>query len=206
MNHAAAALELVPGQRLVLEGLVKSTTSPHREVVRARALLLAADGVANSRIASEVGVSVVTVRAWRERFEQEGLAKFAQVREGRGRKASIPAEKVAEIVRLTLEEKPPGETHWSCRSMAKAVGVSAATVQRVWSARGLKPHLVRTFKVSNDKRFEETPVDVVGLYVNPPEGAVVLRMDEKSSVQALDRTQTSLPMKKERAGTMTHDP
>ncbi len=147
----------------------------------------------------------MTVRAWRERFATEGLAKFGQVRKGRGRKASIPAEKVEQIVKATLHDKPPGETHWSCRSMAKAQGVSPATVQRVWSARGLKPHLVKTFKLSNDKHFEEKLVDVVGLYLNPPDKAVVLCLDEKSSVQALDRTQASLPIKKGRAGTMTHD-
>jgi len=205
MNHAAAALEFSDGQRPVLEMLAKSATAPHRDVLRARVLLLAADRVANTRIAAEVGVSAMTVRAWRERFATEGLAKFGQVHEGRGRKASIPAKKVDEIVRATLHDKPPGETHWSCRSMAKAQGVSSATVQRVWSARGLKPHLVKTFKLSNDKRFEEKLVDVVGLYLNPPDKAVVLCMDEKSSVQALDRTQASLPMKKGRAGTMTHD-
>ena len=166
---------------------------------------MAADGIANTRIAQEVGVSAMTVRAWRERFATEGLAKFGQVRKGRGRKASIPAEKVEQIVKATLHDKPPGETHWSCRSMAKAQGVSPATVQRVWSARGLKPHLVKTFKLSNDKHFEEKLVDVVGLYLNPPDKAVVLCLDEKSSVQALDRTQASLPIKKGRAGTMTHD-
>jgi len=127
------------------------------------------------------------------------------VKEGRGRKRSISAAKVKEIVVATTQTTPPGETHWSCRSMAKATGISPATVQRVWSARGLKPHLVRTFKLSNDPKFEEKLVDVVGLYLNPPDKAVVLCMDEKSSVQALDRTQASLPMKKGRAGTMTHD-
>jgi transposase len=127
------------------------------------------------------------------------------VRAGRGRKPSIPSEKVAEIVRRTKEETPAGETHWSCRSMAKVAGVSPATVQRIWSARGLKPHLVKTFKLSNDPRFEEKLVDVVGLYLDPPEKAIVLCMDEKSSVQALDRTQPSLPMVRGRGGTMTHD-
>jgi Homeodomain-like domain len=101
-----------------------------------------------------------------------------------GRKPQIPAEKIDEIVRLTQESKPEGETHWSCRSMAKAAGVSPATVQRVWSARGLKPHLVRTFKLSNDRRFDEKLIDVVGVYLNPPDKAVVLRMDEKSQIQA----------------------
>jgi transposase len=205
MNHSAPALKLASGQRSVLEMLTRSGTAPHRDVLRARVLLLAADGIANTRIAQEVGVSAMTVRAWRERFATEGLAKFGQVRKGRGRKASIPAEKVEQIVKATLHDKPPGETHWSCRSMAKAQGVSPATVQRVWSARGLKPHLVKTFKLSNDKHFEEKLVDVVGLYLNPPDKAVVLCLDEKSSVQALDRTQASLPIKKGRAGTMTHD-
>jgi transposase len=205
MNRAAEALELTEGQRLTLEILAKSKTAPHRDVVRARALLLAGDGVANTRIAAEVGVSAVTVRSWRDRFVTEGLAKFGRVREGRGRKPSISAEKVEAIVHATLHEKPSGETHWSCRSMAKAQGVSKATVQRVWSARGLQPHRVETFKLSNDKRFEEKLIDVVGLYLNPPDKAVVLCMDEKSQIQALDRTQRSLPMKKGRAGTMTHD-
>jgi transposase len=124
---------------------------------------------------------------------------------GRGRKPSISDEKVAEIVDLTLRSKPEGETHWSCRSMAKRAGVSSASVQRIWSARGLKPHLVKTFTLSHDRHFEEKLIDVVGLYLNPPDQAVVLCMDEKSQSQALDRTQPSLPMKKGRAGTMTHD-
>ena len=127
------------------------------------------------------------------------------VRPGRGRKPSIPSEKVEEIVRLTLHETPPGQTHWSCRTMAARSGVSATTVQRIWSARGVKPHRVQTFKLSGDPEFEEKLVDVVGLYLNRPEKAVVLCLDEKSQIQALDRTQPSLPIKPGRAGTMTHD-
>jgi transposase len=205
MHPPAPALVLEEGQRDVLEVLARSSAAPHPEVVRARALLLAADGLANTAIAPQVGVAPSSVVAWRERFGSDGLAKFAQVRKGRGRKPEIPKEKIDEIVSLTQESKPEGETHWSCRSMARATGVSAATVQRVWHARGLKPHLVETFKLSNDKRFEEKLVDVVGLYIDPPEKAVVLCIDEKSQIQALDRTQPSLPMKKGRAGTMTHD-
>ena len=166
---------------------------------------MAADGLANTAIAARLGVSPSSVVSWRSRFASDGLAKFAQVRRGRGRKPQIPQDKVDEIVSLTQHSKPEGETHWSCRSMAKATGVSPATVQRVWHARGLKPHLVETFKLSNDKHFEEKLVDVVGLYLDPPEKAVVLCLDEKSQIQALDRTQPSLPMKKGRAGTMTHD-
>jgi len=192
-------------QRSVLEKLIRSRTAPHRDVQRARVLLMAGDGFASTRIASEVGVSAATVVSWRERFSEEGLKNFSAVRSGRGRKPSLPAETVQEIVRLTLHETPPGETHWSCRTMAKRAGVSSSTVQRIWSARGLKPHRVQTFKLSNDPRFEEKLVDVVGLYLNPPENAIVLCMDEKSQIQALDRTQPSLPMKPGRAGTMTHD-
>jgi len=185
--------------------LSRSSTAPHRDVVRARALLLAGEGVPNTGIGARVGVSPTTVKTWRERFVVGGLGDLGVVRAGRGRKPSIPQAKIDEIVHATLHEKPPGETHWSCRSMARAKGVSPATVQRIWSARNIKPHRVKTFKLSNDKRFEEKLVDVVGLYLNPPENAIVLCMDEKSQIQALDRTQPSLPMKPGRAGTMTHD-
>ena len=199
------ALKMSVGQREILDRMARSSSAPHREVTRAKALLLAAEGVASTAIAARFEVSPSSVVAWRERFAQEGVAKFGLVRPGRGRKAVIGSEKIDEIVRLTQTTKPAGETHWSCRSMAKAGGVSPATVQRIWSGRGLKPHLVKAFKLSNDKRFEEKLVDVVGLYLNPPDKAIVLCMDEKSQIQALDRTQASLPMKKGRAGTMTHD-
>jgi transposase len=205
MRPASPALLMTDGQREILETLAKSRTAPHREVTRAKALLLAGQGVANTAIAARLSVSPSTVVAWRSRFGEEGLTRLGKVREGQGRKPSIPPEKVEAIVEATLHSKPPGETHWSCRSMAKAQGVSPATVQRIWSARGLKPHLIETFKLSNDRRFEEKLIDVVGLYHNPPDKAVVLCMDEKSQIQALDRTQPSLPMKKGRAGTMTHD-
>ncbi len=205
MRPPTAPMPIADSQREVLEKLASSRTAPHRQVQRARVLLLAADGTANTYIAASVGVSAATVKTWRERFEQEGLKDLGVVRPGRGRKPQISDEKVAEIVHATLHEKPEAQTHWSCRTMAKAHGVSPSTVQLIWSARGLKPHLVKTFKLSNDTRFEEKLVDVVGLYLNPPEKAVVLCMDEKSQIQALDRTQASLPMKQGRAGTMTHD-
>ena len=166
---------------------------------------MAADGVANEWIARVVGVNPGTVRAWRVRFEQEGLSKLGKVRAGRGRKPSIPQSKIDEIVDLTRTSKPEGHTHWSVRTMAKRTGVSPAQVQRIWAGRGLKPHLVETFKLSTDPKFEEKLIDVVGLYLDPPEQAIVLCMDEKSSIQALDRTQPSLPMKKGRGQTMTHD-
>src|SRR5712692_1101389 len=205
MRPATAPLPLTDGQREVLEKLAVARATPHREVMRARALLLAGDGVASTAIAKAVGASPASVTAWRERFAADGLAKLGRVRGGRGRKPSISAEKVAAIVHATLHDKPPGQTHWSCRSMAKAQGVSPATVQRIWHARGLAPHRVKTFKLSNDKRFEEKLTDVAGLYLNPPDKAVVLCMDEKSQIQALDRTQPTLPLKPGRCGTMTHD-
>jgi len=192
-------------QRAVLEKLSRSQTAAHRDVQRAKALLMASDGFATTRAAREIGVSPATVTRWREDFERDGLKASVKVRPGRGRKPSISAEKVQEIVHATLHETPPGETHWSCRSMARAHGVSHATVQKIWAARGIKPHRVETFKLSKDPRFEEKLADVVGLYLNPPERAIVLSMDEKSQIQALDRTQPSLPMKPGRAGTMTHD-
>jgi transposase len=205
MSAPAAALRLSDGERETLERLARAQSAPHRQVLRARVLLMAAEGVANAVIAEEVGVTPVTVRTWRNEFAADGLAGLDTIRKGRGCKPSISEETVAEIVRLTTTTKPPGATHWSCRTMAKRVGVSAATVQRIWSDLGLQPHRVETFKVSNDPKFEDKLIDVVGLYLNPPDKAIVLCMDEKSQIQALDRTQASLPMVPGRAGTMTHD-
>jgi transposase len=191
--------------RQILERVARSQTAAHREVVRARVLLDAADGVGNRTIAARHEVSAMTVRAWRAAFTTNGLKGWGKVAAGRGRKPSISDEKIAEIVRLTTQTTPDGATHWSTRTMAKQVGVSHATVQRVWKDLGLKPHLVDSFKVSTDPRFAEKVIDVVGLYLNPPDQAIVLCMDEKSQIQALDRTQASLPMVKGRAATMTHD-
>jgi len=205
MSLAAAPIELTEGDRDTLERWVRADSTPQGVARRAWVILQAADGVSNSEIARESGLSRPTVIACRERFAEDGPGGLAQVRPGRGRKPTIHAEKVAEIVNATLHEKPAAETHWSCRSMAKAQGVSPATVQRIWDAHNLKPHRVETFKLSNDKRFVEKLTDVVGLYLNPPEKAIVLCVDEKSQIQALDRTQPSLPIKPGRAGTMTHD-
>ena len=184
MSRAAAPLVISDGQREVLESLVSSRVAAHRVVQRARVLLLAADGVSNSEIGEVIGASRPTVLAWRGQFEKEGLVGFGEVATGRSRKPLISDEKVTEIVDLTLRSKPEGQSHWSCQSMAKRIGVSPASVQRIWSARGLKPHPVETFKLSNDRRFDEKLIDVVGLYLNPPEQAVVLCVDEKSQIQA----------------------
>ena len=205
MSKPVPALAMTDGQREVLESLARSQSAAHREVVRAKALLMAADGAANAAIAAAVSVSPATVANWRTRFAEDGLVKFGQVRQGRGRKPSIPDATLERILTLTEEYRPQGETHWSTRTMAGVAGVSKSTVHRVWQELGLKPHRVDTFKVSGDPKFEEKLVDVVGLYLNPPENAIVLCADEKSSVQALDRTQASLPMTKGRGQTMTHD-
>jgi transposase len=150
------------GQREVLESLARSQSGAHREVVRAKALLMVADGMANTKIAASLSVSPASVKSWRDRFAEEGLAKLGQVREGRGRKPSIPQSTIDEIVDLTQNHRPKGQTHWSCRTMAAAAGVSKSTVQLVWHARGLKPHRVAVFKLSNDPYFAEKLVDVVG--------------------------------------------
>jgi transposase len=204
-NHPAAPLAMTVEQRAELETIARSTSRPYREVRHAKAVLMAADGVANAEIAKRVGVGRASVLAWRSRFETDGVERIGRVAKGRGRKRTISQEAIEAVVHDTLHSTPPAETHWSCRSMAAHAGMSKATVQKIWSSRGIKPHLVRTFKLSNDPRFEEKLVDVVGLYLDPPERAVVLCVDEKSQIQALDRTQPSLPIKKGRAGTMTHD-
>jgi len=205
MSLVAAPIELSEEDRETLERWLGTDATPQGLARRSWVILQAAEGVSNSEIARETGLSRPTVISVRERFADDGPGGLAAVRPGRGRKPQIAPEKVAEIVRATLHEKPPGETHWSCRSMAKAKGVSPATVQRIWDAHNLKPWRVDTFKLSGDKRFLEKLTDVVGLYLNPPEKAIVLCVDEKSQIQALDRTQPSLPMKPGRAGTMTHD-
>ena len=179
---------------------------PHRAVLQARGLLLAADGVANQEIARRCGVDSDAVRRWRSRFADTGVDGIGVIAKGRGRKPSIPAGTVEEVVRLTHKELPgDGSTHWSTRSMAARVGIGKDAVARIWADHGLKPWKVDTFKISNDPRFEEKLLDVVGLYLNPPSRAVVFSFDEKTQCQALDRTQPSLPMKRGRAGTMTHD-
>ena len=189
----------------MLERWVAAHKTPQSVVMRARIVLGAAAGTSNSHLARELGVSRPTVIMWRERFAQDGPHALTETKPGRGRKPMISSAKVRAIVEATTQTTPPGQTHWSCRQMATAQGVSPATVQRIWDAHGLKPHRTRTFKLSNDPLFTEKLTDVVGLYLNPPERAIVLCVDEKSQIQALDRTQPSLPMKRGRAGTMTHD-
>ena len=201
----AVAIELSDEARGELERIVGAMLSPQRAVRRARIVLLAAKGWTNERIARKLRLDVNSVGKWRRRYVSGGLANIVRDRAGRGRKPSIAAETIDEVVRRTREETPPAVTHWSRASMAKATGISESTVGRIWRANGLKPHRSETFKLSNDRRFAEKLTDVVGLYLSPPENAVVFSVDEKSQIQALDRTQPGLPLKKGRAGTMTHD-
>lgn len=189
-------------QRMELERCVRSQTLDARRVRRARIVLLAANGISNHEIARRLEISRGQVITWRDRFACGGFPAISSDRPGRGRKPAIDA---AEIVRMTTQEKPEGATHWSTRKLAAKLGISDTSVLKVWRANGLKPHLVKTFKVSRDPKFAEKLEDIVGLYISPPEHAIVLCCDEKSQVQALDRTQPGLPLKKGRAETMTHD-
>ena len=202
----AVALPVSDSERGELERMAASTSLPHRQVVQARALLWAAEGVANEEIARRAGVDSDTVRRWRRRFVEQGSAGVGVIAKGRGRKSNLAPGTVEEVLRLTHQHRPDdGSTHWSTRTLAARVGVGKDTVAKIWADHNLKPWRVETFKVSNDPRFEEKLVDVVGLYMNPPARAVVFSFDEKTQCQALDRTQPSLPMKPGRAGTMTHD-
>ena len=188
-----------------LERLVRDRNTPQKPVWRARIVLLASEGLTAEAIAAAVSKSLLTVRRWRRRYTAkgvDGLLKDATRPPGR---KPLTAETIKRVVHMTLHEKPPNATQWSARSMAKAAGISYTSVQRIWRAHELKPHLVKTFKVSRDKNFAAKVEDVVGLYLNPPDKALVLCVDEKSQIQALDRTQPGLPLKKGRAGTMTHD-
>jgi transposase len=188
-----------------LQSLVRDRNTPQKVVWRARIVLLAGDGMTAVGISAAVGKSVLAVRRWRRRYMAKGVDGLLKDATRPSRVKPLPPEKIKQVVHMTLHEKPPNATQWSLRSMAAAANVSYSSVQRIWRAHGLKPHLVKTFKVSRDRNFAAKVEDVVGLYLNPPNKALVLCVDEKSQIQALDRTQPGLPMKKGRAGTMTHD-
>ena len=176
-----------------------------RLMQRARIISMASDGVLNQDIARELEISRPTVQLWRERFLALRVAGLEKDAPRPGRLPSILERKVRAVVEATLRTKPPAATHWSIRTMAEAQGISPMSVQRIWKQHNLKLHLIKTFKISRDKHFVEKLYDVVGLYLNPPEKSIVLCVDEKSQIQALDRTQPGLPIKKGRCGTMTHD-
>ncbi len=203
--RTAAPIQLSPMERSALRTWAQGRRVPFRLVQRARIVQLAADGVSNQGIARTLTISRPTVQLWRERFLALRLAGFEKDAPRPGRLPRIPERKVRAVVEATLHTTPPAATHWSTRSMAKAQGLSEATVRRIWKRHNLKPHLIKTFKLSRDKQFVEKLYDVVGLYLNPPDKSLVLCVDEKSQIQALDRTQPGLPLKKGRCGTMTHD-
>ena len=179
--------------------------TPQKLVWRARIVLMWADGAGVTAIVRSTGKTKRTAYRWRARYLERGIAGLERDASRPGRKPPLSVATIECVVHMTLHEKPPAGTHWSVRKMARAVGLSPSSVQRIWAAHELKPHLVKTFKLSNDKRFVEKVTDIVGLYLDPPDKALVLSVDEKSQIQALDRTQPGLPIKKGRAGTMTHD-
>ena len=198
-------LTMSDADRTALEQVSRNRNTPQKLALRARIALMSADGTPTSSIMQELRTSTPTITRWRSRYETAGVTGLLRDRTRPGRKRRIDAPRVREVVERTLKEKPPQATQWSTRSMAAASGLSPATIQRVWKQYGLKPHLTRTFKLSRDPRFVDKLQDVVGLYLSPPEHALVLSVDEKSQIQALDRTQPGLPMKRGRAETMTHD-
>ena len=203
--RTAAPILLSPEEHATLATWARGRRVPFRLVQRARIIQMAANGIPGQRIAHDLDISRPTIQLWRERFlalRLEGLKRDAP---RPGRIASIPDRTVRAVVEATLHTKPPAATHWSVRTMARAQGISRMAVQRIWTQHNLKPHLVKTFKLSRDKHFVEKLYDVVGLYLNPPDKSLVLCVDEKSQIQALDRTQPGLPLKKGRCGTMTHD-
>lgn len=205
MARRALLVTLSESDRRELERWANAHRTPQQVVQRCRILVAAAKGQRDKDIAESMGINVKTVALWRKRFSREGPDSLWEVAAGRGRKPQFTADKVEDIINATLQTKPKGATHWSCRTMAEKQGVSKATINRIWQSHGLKPHRIKGFKLSRDPRFLEKLTDVVGLYLNPPEKALVLCVDEKSQIQALDRTQPGLPLKKGRCGTMTHD-
>ena len=200
----AITIVLSSEELAILQRTINSRKSQVRDVFRASIILSAGKGKSNTVIASVLKTSVNTVSLWRLRFANQRV-KGLKDKPGRGRKRTYSAEKVEEIINTTLNSKPKDATHWSTRTLSQAVNVSHMTVKRIWKAHQIKPHLIHIFKLSNDPKFIEKLHDVVGLYLNPPDHALVLCVDEKSQIQALDRTQPGLPLKKGRCGTMTHD-
>ncbi len=185
--------------------LARGRNTAQKIVLRAKIVLKVIEGLKKKHIAEQLDTSRPTVNLWVKRYVKGGIEAILVDAPRPGRKPKIPEEKEKDIVEATLHSKPANATHWSVRLMAEAQGVSRMTVHRIWKKYNLKPHMVRTFKISNDPKFVEKVKDIVGLYLNPPDKALVLCVDEKSQIQALDRTQPGLPMKRGRAGTMTHD-
>src|ERR1043166_1278958 len=200
--RVAPSVVIDSSQRAILEQWARSRSLPARQVERAKVVLLAAEGKTDLEIADELRIGNQKVARWRKRFLKLGLAGLERDASRRGRKPAIAASVKLEVIHKTTQCSPANATHWSTRTMASEIGVSEATVRRIWHANGLKPHLIQNFKISKDKRFAEKLEAIVGLYLNPPEHAIVLCVDEKSQIQALDRTQPGLPLKKGRGATI----
>jgi transposase len=205
MPRPTPALPVSEDQRKQIEQWLAALGTPQQVALRGRIVLAASHGTSEAAIAAELKVNRKTVRLWRERFVAQGLPGLGEVAPGRGRKATYSAERIKAVIDATLQSKPKGMTHWSCRLMATNQGMSKSMVSNLWRSHNLKPHRTKTFKLSRDPKFLLRLTDVIGLYLNPPEKAVVLCVDEKSQIQALNRTQPGLPLKKGRCGTMTHD-
>jgi transposase len=200
-----ACLWLSPSDRAELEAWVARRNTPQKLVWRARIVLLSADRAGVMAIVRGTGKCKRTVHRWQDRYLAQGIGGLKREATRPGRKPPLEAAMIARVVDMTLHQTPPAATHWSARVLARAVGLSHTSVQRIWAAHGLKPHQTRTFKLSTDPNFTAKVQDIVGLYLDPPDKALVLCVDEKSQIQALDRTQPGLPLKRGRAGTMTHD-
>lgn len=205
MPAAVPAISLSVTDRDQIARWLDAQNTPQQVALRSRIVLAAAAGHADSAIAADLAINRKTVRLWRARFAEHGLTSLWAIAPGRGRKPTYDGAKIKAIVDTTLQTRPEGMTHWSCRLMAARQGVSKSTVSTIWRSHHLQPHRVTRFKLSRDPHFLEKLTDVVGLYLNPPQQALVLCVDEKSQIQALDRTQPGLPLKKGRCGTMTHD-
>ncbi len=205
MSRKSAPVILAEAEMLRLEEWIRAGSTPQQVVLRARVIQEAARGQTDQATAAALGIRRETAALWRRRVREQGIGCVWEIAAGRGRKPRYDAARVGQWVDATLQTKPPGSTHWSTRTMARAQGVSKNTIQRAWQDHGLKPHLSRSFKLSRDPKFLEKLTDVVGVYLTPPQNAVVLCVDEKSQIQALDRTQPGLPLKPGRCGTYTHD-
>jgi transposase len=198
-------IRLSAAERNELEAVVANRNSPQKHVWRAKIVLLTADAHGTAEIMRATGKAKTVIWRWQERFQDEGAAGLWRDKTRPSRIPPLGPEVAERVVALTLAGPPPTASHWTGSAMAKAAGISVSSVQRIWRAHGLRPHLVRRFKLSNDPQFAAKLREIIGLYVNPPDHAIVLSVDEKSQIQALDRTQPGLPMKKGRAGTITHD-
>lgn len=205
MPRKSLTVVLTDAEFVRLEQWIRAGSTPQQVVLRARIIRAAACGQTDQQIARELKVQRRTTALWRRRVRAQGIGCVWEIASGRGRKPHYSVKKVAHIVETTLQTKPAGSTHWSTRTLAQAQGVSKNTIQRVWQEHQLKPHLTKSFKLSRDPKFLEKLTDVVGIYLTPPQNAVVLCVDEKSQIQALDRTQPGLPLKPGRCGTFTHD-